>query len=342
MHRTLQVDFPLCGAHEQTSSLGRGGWGREEDMACMRASSLRSMPTACSPARHGRSRRSRRVRVACHGAPSKVKMTGFVGDMRRVAMKLHTPSQAPKEGERVEQAPKERSFEPSLPGYLRFLSESMVVYDTIESAIEAEDALASFRRTGLERGPRLARDIAFMRDLPGAGTGAVDLEDQEEGEEGHSGLPPGQEYAAYLRCLLENGSLPQFICHYYNFYFAATAGGMMIGKAVRKKLDIDHELEFYQYGDDGTNNGDVNAMLDGVREKLNAIAEVRPRETKAAAVQSVHASGKESRRETDNCTHTRSYSHMHHMRGLYRVGVRTRRRCAWRRRSCRSSTAEEF
>ena len=85
--------------------------------------------------------------------------------------------------------------------------------------------------------------------------------------------------------------MPQFICHYYNFYFAATAGGMMIGKAVKKKLELERDLEFYQYGDAGAGAGaDVNAMLDGVREKLNAIAEGWSEEEKAVCLEETELS----------------------------------------------------
>lgn len=43
---------------------------------------------------------------------------------------------------------------------------------------------------------------------------------------------PGMTYAKHLQQLAADD--PQsFICHYYNFYFAHTAGGRMIGKKVR-------------------------------------------------------------------------------------------------------------
>lgn len=42
---------------------------------------------------------------------------------------------------------------------------------------------------------------------------------------------PGMTYAKYLKQLAAED--PQsFICHYYNYYFAHTAGGRMIGKKV--------------------------------------------------------------------------------------------------------------
>jgi heme oxygenase len=43
---------------------------------------------------------------------------------------------------------------------------------------------------------------------------------------------PGKRYALHLQQLARDD--PQyFICHYYNFFFAHTAGGRMIGTKVR-------------------------------------------------------------------------------------------------------------
>lgn len=54
-------------------------------------------------------------------------------------------------------------------------------------------------------------------------------------EQGHTIPEPtaaGTAYASYLEELSEKD--PQaFICHFYNVYFAHTAGGRMIGKKVR-------------------------------------------------------------------------------------------------------------
>lgn len=41
-------------------------------------------------------------------------------------------------------------------------------------------------------------------------------------------------------------SLPAFVCHFYNHYFAHTAGGRMIGKKMAAMLLDGHELHFYQ------------------------------------------------------------------------------------------------
>lgn len=63
---------------------------------------------------------------------------GFVEEMRFVAMKLHTKDQA-REGEKEVKEPEERpvaKWEPTVDGYLRFLVESKLVYDTLEGIVE--------------------------------------------------------------------------------------------------------------------------------------------------------------------------------------------------------------
>ncbi|XVF76657.1 hypothetical protein PTKIN_Ptkin13bG0284200 [Pterospermum kingtungense] len=63
---------------------------------------------------------------------------GFVEEMRFVAMKLHTKDQA-KEGEKEVKEPEEqavRKWEPSVEGYLKFLVDSKLVYDTLEGLID--------------------------------------------------------------------------------------------------------------------------------------------------------------------------------------------------------------
>lgn len=75
---------------------------------------------------------------------------------------------------------------------------------------------AEFRNTGLERAKPLAKDLEWLK-----GKG---YEIPEPGE-------PGSSYAAYLKELAEKDP-PSFICHFYNVYFAHSAGGRMIGKQV--------------------------------------------------------------------------------------------------------------
>lgn len=75
---------------------------------------------------------------------------------------------------------------------------------------------SEFRNTGLERSEKLAKDLEWFK------------------EQGHA-IPepsaPGLTYAEYLKELSEKD--PQaFLCHFYNIYFAHSAGGRMIGKKV--------------------------------------------------------------------------------------------------------------
>ncbi|XP_042449794.1 heme oxygenase 1, chloroplastic-like [Zingiber officinale] len=141
----------------------------------------------------------------------------FVDEMRTVAMRLHTKDQA-KEGKKESKSPPVAKWEPSIEGYLRFLVDSKIVYDTLETIIQkaAYPLYAEFRSTGLERSEKLAKDLKWFKD------------------QGHT-IPepssPGVSYSQYLEELSQKD--PQaFICHFYNIYFAHSAGGRMIGKKV--------------------------------------------------------------------------------------------------------------
>lgn len=182
-------------------------------------------------------------------------MSGFVGEMRQVAMKLHTREQAPKEGKAESKSPP-RAFAPTREGYLQFLVESKVVYDTLETTIAeaASPQFTGFQNSGLERSEALAKDIAWMRDT-------YDLEVPEPKEDG-----PGIEYSRLLREFATNDP-PAFICHYYNTYFAHTAGGRMIGNKVASMCLDSAELEFYKY------EGDLTQKLEAVRGEINSLAE---------------------------------------------------------------------
>ncbi|XVF76683.1 hypothetical protein PTKIN_Ptkin13bG0286500 [Pterospermum kingtungense] len=180
---------------------------------------------------------------------------GFVEEMRFVAMKQHTKEQA-KEGEKEVTKPEEqavRKWEPSVDGYLKFLVDSKLVYDTLEGLINkaAFPSYAEFRGTGLERSENLAEDIQWFK---------------EQGYTIPEPSSPGVTYAEYLKELFEKD--PQaFICHFYNIYFAHSAGGQMIGKKVAEKILDKKELEFYKW------NGDLSQLLQNVRNKLNKVAE---------------------------------------------------------------------
>lgn len=187
---------------------------------------------------------------------------GFVEEMRFVAMKLHTKDQA-KEGEKEVKEPEERpvaKWDPNVDGYLRFLVDSKLVYDTLEGIVDkaAFPSYAEFRNTGLERSEKLAKDLEWFK---------------EQGYTIPEPSSPGVTYSQYLKELSEND--PQaFLCHFYNVYFAHSAGGRMIGRKVAEKILNNKELEFYKW------DGDLSQLLQNVREKLNKVAEGWTREEK--------------------------------------------------------------
>ena len=186
------------------------------------------------------------------------KEDGFLGELRSYAMKLHTREQAPKEGQA--EAPKEQpKWEPTTECYLQYLVDSKCVYDTLEKAVaEAEEgsALVAFKATGLERGEALARDIAWFTSAEGDGLG---LEAPAVSEVGSS-------YAATLAGMARD-NVPAFMCHYYNTYFAHTAGGRMIGKQLSDAILDKKKLEFYKW------DGVLKEHMDGVRKEINDMAE---------------------------------------------------------------------
>jgi len=89
---------------------------------------------------------------------------------------------------------------------------------------------------------------------------------------------PGASYAALLRTLAVD-SPPAFICHFYNFYFAHTAGGRMIGAQVSKAALEGWVGDFYKW------DGDVKELLGAVRNSMNEMAEGWSREEKDACLQ---------------------------------------------------------
>ena len=185
--------------------------------------------------------------------------TGFIDtELRGAAMKLHTRAQSPKEGE-VEDKPK--PVEPYVTthlDYLKFLVDSQHVYQAFEEIVNMEEMspeLSPFINTGLERVQPLEKDIEFM-------VSEYNIEKPEVG-------PFGESYAKHMRGIASKGkeAVPEFMCHYYNYYFAHTAGGRMIGKKMASLLLDKKTLEFYQW--DGDLN-EVKATVKGNIEKMAA------------------------------------------------------------------------
>uniref|UniRef100_A0A7N2MR21 heme oxygenase (biliverdin-producing) n=2 Tax=Quercus lobata TaxID=97700 RepID=A0A7N2MR21_QUELO len=201
---------------------------------------------------------------------------GFVEEMRFVAMKLHTKEQA-REGEKEVKEPEERTvtkWDPTVDGYLRFLVDSKLVYDTLEGIVDkaAFPSYAEFRNTGLERSEKLAKDLEWFK---------------EQGYAIPEPSSPGVTYSQYLKELSEKD--PQaFICHFYNVYFAHSAGGRMIGRKVAEQILNNKQLEFYKW------DGDLSQLLQNVREKLNKVAEGWTREEKNHCLEETEKSFKHS------------------------------------------------
>jgi heme oxygenase len=187
--------------------------------------------------------------------------------MRFVAMKLHTREQAPKEGEkRAEPKPEQqpmRQWEPTKEKYLAFLVESKVMYEAMEEIVASGESpqYAAFVNTGLERTEGLTKDIAWFELTHAMKAPAAD--------------GPGLEYATFLKALAKN-SPEKFICHFYNVYFAHSAGGKMIGRKVSEMILDGKELEFYKWAGEGG----LETSLADVKDKLNAAAESWSREEK--------------------------------------------------------------
>mmetsp|Transcript_42189 Transcript_42189/g.70410 ORF Transcript_42189/g.70410 Transcript_42189/m.70410 type:complete len:294 (-) Transcript_42189:312-1193(-) len=182
---------------------------------------------------------------------------GFVEEMRFVAMKLHTREQAPKEGE-AKAAPEMsmQQMQPTREGYLKYLVESQVLYGAMEKIMkEAKvDSYKVFQNTGLERVDALSKDIAWFKSK-------YDLDPPVLKEDGS-----GTAYATLLTDLSVSNP-PAFICHFYNVYFAHTAGGRMIGRKMSEMLLDSEELAFYQY------ESDLKELMEKVKENLNTVAE---------------------------------------------------------------------
>lgn len=166
---------------------------------------------------------------------TEVKVGGFIEtELRGAAMRLHTRKQAPKEGEAPEKPQEKVEYVTTHADYLAFLVDSQVVFQALEDAVESSPKLEVFRNTGLERVAGLETDIKFMIEEFGL--------DRPEGGKG------ALEYAELIRNAAAEDRIPEFMCHYYNFYFAHTAGGRMIGKQMSALLLNKKTLEFYKVG----------------------------------------------------------------------------------------------
>jgi heme oxygenase len=89
--------------------------------------------------------------------------------------------------------------------------DSLLVYETLDEIVNTYPVLTPFRNTGLERTIALKKDLLFLA--------SYDAECNPIPECGSAGK-------AYREVLLNLAAtnIPKFMCHYYNHYFAHTAG----------------------------------------------------------------------------------------------------------------------
>lgn len=194
------------------------------------------------------------------------KPKSFVNDvMRPYAMKLHTRDQAPKEGQQAPQRPV-TAWEPTREGYLKFLVDSLAVYEQLESTVKSDPRLKILQNNGLERSEELKEDIEWMLKYDNT------LSRLEVG-------PAGSEYVSLLNSLSKE-SLPKYMCHYYNQYFAHTAGGIMMGKMFSQKLLDGAVLKFYTW-----KVPDVKVLLDDTKKRIDSVAETWTEEEKEQCLQ---------------------------------------------------------
>ncbi|KAG7649955.1 Heme oxygenase 4 [Arabidopsis thaliana] len=183
---------------------------------------------------------------------------GFVEEMRFVVMKIHPRDQV-KEG-KSDSNDLVSTWNFTIEGYLKFLVDSKLVFETLERIINesAIQAYAGLKNTGLERAENLSRDLEWFK---------------EQGYEIPESMVPGKAYSQYLKNIAEKDP-PAFICHFYNINFAHSAGGRMIGTKVAEKILDKKELEFYKW------DGQLSELLQNVSEELNKVAELWTREEK--------------------------------------------------------------
>jgi len=190
-------------------------------------------------------------------------------ELRAAAMKLHTRVQAPREGQAEEKVQKE-PYVTTHDDYMAFLVDSQHVYQAIEDVIGTTEAFVVFRDSPLDRVKALDTDIAFMEK-------EYSIKKPDVGK-------PGQDYANVIRQLGTDGGIAEILCHYYNFYFAHTAGGRMIGKQMSSLLLDKKTLEFYKW------DGNINKIKDRVKGEIeDMVVNWSPEERKRCTDQTAAA-----------------------------------------------------
>lgn len=203
-------------------------------------------------------RRANVVATATTRRPGEHK--GFVEEMRFVAMRLHTKDQAPREGQQEESALPISEWAPTQQDFLQFLVDSLHVYQYFERELvtSAHPIFSRFQNTRLERCDALEKDIEYLTSLGASATPPTDA---------------ATRYIAYLRNLV-NDKPESVLCHWYNYYFAHSAGGRMIGRIMQDRLFDGRQFAFYEW------ETDVKEILGGVRKVIDQVAEEWSRDVK--------------------------------------------------------------
>ncbi|KAJ4790800.1 Heme oxygenase 2 [Rhynchospora pubera] len=186
---------------------------------------------------------------------------GICEEMRFVAMRLRDESAESAESEATEKDD-ENTWQPSMEGFLKYLVDSKLVFETVERIIDesTNESYAYFRQSGLERTASLTKDIESFK---------------EQGFAIPEPSPPGVSYSTYLKELAES-SAPSFLCHRYNIYFAHATGGVGIGKQAFQKLLEERKFEFYNW--EGRKlefynwDSDPQVLLKDLRDSLNKLS----------------------------------------------------------------------
>lgn len=201
--------------------------------------------------------------AAATGTDANVKAT-FTQEMRAKAMSLHTFSQAPKQGQQRDSSANTvvDQWLTTKEDFLQFLVDNKVVYQAFEKAVEMPH-LSRFQNTGLERVKPLEQDIAWF--------------ESEFGLKAPMHTKDATDYADFLLDLAKNKQ-EVWVCHFYNYYFAHTAGGRMIFKRISDDILDGRSIKFYEW------DGDVKDILTEVKTRIDAQAEGWTREQKDASL----------------------------------------------------------
>ena len=191
-------------------------------------------------------------------------------DLRGAAMKLHKRSKESSREDKVDTNVKGISG-CTLQNYRCFLETSLQVYQALEDVTSKDERYLSLMEGGHARVKGIKADLQHFDQIgvtAGPDTGPDEV---------------GQEYAQFLTDL-SRSSPPRFLCHYYNHYFAHTAGGMQIGNSLRSSILQGRQLEFYKYP------GSVRDVMDDLKLRIDEMYETMSEEEKELA-----------REETGNC-----------------------------------------